>query len=69
MAIAHTSQHLQNAGTSSGSGGNGSNRSFSGYVMSYASQKRYPAYQDFHPEATIPYMSTKLNQNPGGRSR
>ncbi|GAB9465533.1 hypothetical protein Gpo141_00002939 [Globisporangium polare] len=68
-SMTHASQHHQSAETSGGNGGNGSNRTSSGYVVSYASQKRYPAYQDFHPEATIPYMSTKLNQSPGGRPR
>ncbi|EEY53512.1 uncharacterized protein PITG_07172 [Phytophthora infestans T30-4] len=37
-----------------------SNRNFSGYVVTFGNQKRYPSY----PETTIPYISTELQQQP-----
>uniref|UniRef100_K3X2D6 Protein phosphatase 1 regulatory subunit 7 n=1 Tax=Globisporangium ultimum (strain ATCC 200006 / CBS 805.95 / DAOM BR144) TaxID=431595 RepID=K3X2D6_GLOUD len=44
------------------------NRDFSGYGSNTTTtlgnhQKRYSAYQEFHPESSIPYLSTKLNPN------
>ncbi|KAF1329156.1 Protein phosphatase 1, partial [Globisporangium splendens] len=50
------------------------NRGFSGCGSNATTlgnhQKRYPAYQDFHPESSILYLSAKLNpNNPAPRPR
>ncbi|ETO64604.1 hypothetical protein F444_17898 [Phytophthora nicotianae P1976] len=49
--------------SSSNDASNNAGRSFSGYVVTFGNQKRYPSY----PETTIPYLSTKLQQQ-GRRS-
>ncbi|KAG6612781.1 Protein phosphatase 1, regulatory subunit [Phytophthora cinnamomi] len=42
--------------------GNNSGRSFAGYVVTYGNQKRYSSYPGSQHETTIPYLSTKLQQ-------
>ncbi|KAE9361936.1 hypothetical protein PF008_g533 [Phytophthora fragariae] len=42
--------------------GNNSGRSFAGYVVTYGNQKRYSSYPGSQQETTIPYLSTKLQQ-------
>jgi hypothetical protein len=42
--------------------GNNSGRSFSGYVGAFGNQKRYASYPGSQQETTIPYLSTKLQQ-------
>ncbi|KAG2775133.1 hypothetical protein PC129_g6964 [Phytophthora cactorum] len=44
--------------SSSNDDSNNAGRNFSGYVVTFGNQKRYSSY----PETTIPYLSTKLQQ-------
>ncbi|GMF30963.1 unnamed protein product [Phytophthora lilii] len=41
---------------------NNNGRSFSGHVVTFGNQKRYTSYPGSQQETTIPYLSTKLQQ-------
>ncbi|GMF32194.1 unnamed protein product [Phytophthora fragariaefolia] len=42
--------------------GNNSGKNFAGYVVTYGNQKRYSSYSGSQQETSIPYLSTKLQQ-------